>query len=163
MTAASGCECVQCSPTSTLDNMYYTDILSFRLLSFYFGKTAWRICWARDVLLLSLWLCTMRLDGTVHAASKGMSVSRNMSRLPQRNWPGTVPPARCPGDLYTSLVRLHPQFWSVHLLRKRQCSWSVRGSFWLSLSAVAERPNARKATRENRTHCVCWSRSTELS
>lgn len=103
-------------------NMYYTDILSFRLLSFYLGKTAWRICWARDVLLLSLWLCTMRLDGTVHAASNGMSLSRNMSRSAQHNWPGTVPPARCPDDLYTSLARPHPQFWSVHLLRKRQCS-----------------------------------------
>lgn len=109
-------------PPPTLDNMYYTDILSFRLLSFYLGKTAWRICWARDVLLLSLWLCTMRLDGTVHAASNGMSLSRNMSRSAQHNWPGTVPPARCPDDLYTSLARPHPQFWSVHLLRKRQCS-----------------------------------------
>lgn len=109
-------------PPPTLDNMYYTDILSFRLLSFYLGKTARRICWARDVLLVSLWLCRVRLDGTVRAASNGASLSRNMSRSAQRNWLGTVPPARCPDDLYTSLARPHPQFWSVHLLRKRQCS-----------------------------------------
>lgn len=128
-----------------LDNMYYTDILSFRLLSFYLGKTAWRICWARDVLLLSLWLCTMQLDGTVHAASNGMSLSRNMSRSAQRNWPGTVPPARCPDDLYTSLARPHPQFWSVHLLRKRQCSSISAGVILIVL------------------RWVCWSRSTQLS
>lgn len=92
-----------------LDKIYYTDILSFRLLSFYLGKTAWRICWARDVLLLSLWLCAVRLDGTVQAASNGVSLSSNGTRSARHNWPGTVPLARCPSDLYTSLARLRPQ------------------------------------------------------
>lgn len=99
-----------------MDKIYYTDILSFRLLSFYLGKTAWRICWAGDVLLLSLWLCAVQLDGTVQAASNGMSLSSNMTRLTRHNWLGTVPLGRCPNDLYTSLVRLHPQSWSVHRL-----------------------------------------------
>lgn len=99
-----------------LDKIDYIDISPFRLLSFYLGKTAWRICWARDVLLLSLWLCAVQLDGTVHAASNGMSLSSNVTRLAQRNWPGTVPLGRCPNDLYTSLAHLHLQSWSVHHL-----------------------------------------------
>lgn len=68
-----------------LDKIYYSDIPSFRLLRFYLGKTAWRICWARDVLLLSLWLCAVQLDGTVQAASNGMSLSDNMIKLAQHN------------------------------------------------------------------------------
>ena len=133
-------------PPPALDNMYSTDILSFRLLSFYFSKTAWRICWARGVWLLSLWLCTMRLDGTVHAASNGKSLLRNLSRSAQRNWPGTVPPARCPGDLYTSLAHPRPQFWSVHLLRKRQCSTISGGSFWLPSGAAADQKSTKGKT-----------------
>lgn len=96
-----------------LDKIYYTDILSFRLLSFDLGETAWRVCWAGDVLLLSLWLCAMQLDGTVQAASNGVSLSRDAPRSAQRNWPGRVPLGRCPGDLYTSLARPRPRSWSV--------------------------------------------------
>lgn len=127
VTAVPGFFNVYVHPPQMLDKTYYTDILSFSVTKFYLGKTAWRICWARDVLLLSLWLCAVRLDGTVQAASNGMFLSSNVTRLAPHNWLGTVPHGRCPNDLYTSPARLRPRSWSAHHLWRKvaNCKWGL--------------------------------------
>lgn len=52
--------------------------------------TASRICWARDVLLLSLWLCAVQLDGALQAASRSMSFLCPATGLDRLNVIGRV-------------------------------------------------------------------------